>query len=223
MIACSDYQYTHRSGKRSLRLGGKKNILAKYHNSLAYVLAYIISTIKPSPSHLSAGKASAQNHRLRLGFYTATAFSQLINARARVFIVYIRHEIKVEAQPRSFLTLNFVTFCVSSGEVKYYDNSLTLVQGMGVKGSIWLSGCVAYDCLVEHPVVEVTMTVGRDRKTIDRQETLLIRPDEYPFQVDGLLGLKREDKDHRFVNVSIKIGETASQNILSSKYTCRKS
>ena len=107
--------------------------------------------------------------------------------------------------------------------MKYYDNSLTLVQGMGVKGRIWLTGCVAKNCLVEHPVVEVTMTVGQDRKTIDRQKTLLIRPSVHPFKVDGLLGLKREEKDRRFVNVSIKIGETASLNILSSKYTCRKS
>ena len=106
--------------------------------------------------------------------------------------------------------------------MKYYDNSLTLVQGMGVKGSIWLSGCVAKDCLVEQPVVEVTMTVGRDRKTIDRQETLFIRPSVYPFQVDGLLGLKRRETDRRFVTVSIKIGETAGRNILSSKSLAEK-
>ena len=57
VIACTHYQYTHRSGKRSLSTGGKKNIRAKYHNSLPYVLEYIISTINPSPSHLSAGKS----------------------------------------------------------------------------------------------------------------------------------------------------------------------
>ena len=106
--------------------------------------------------------------------------------------------------------------------MKYYDNSLTLVQGSGVKGRIWLTGCVAKNCLVEHPVVEVMMTVGRDRKTVDRNKTLLIRPSVYPFQVDGLLGLKRKEKDRRFVTVSIKIGETASQNILSSKSLAEK-
>ena len=139
-----------------------------------------------------------------------------------MIVVYINHEKNAEAQPRPFLTNNFLIFCVSSGEVKYYDNSLRLVQGMGVKGSIWLSGCVAKDCLVEHPVVEVKMTVGRDRKTIDRQETLFIRPSVYPFQVDGLLGLKRKETDRRFVTVSIKIGETASRNILSSKSLAEK-
>ena len=35
----------------------KKNIRAKYQNSKAYVLEYIISTVNPSPSRLSAGKS----------------------------------------------------------------------------------------------------------------------------------------------------------------------
>ena len=81
---------------------------------------------------------------------------------------------------------------------------------------------MAKNCLVEHPVVEVTMTVGRDRNTVDRKKTLLIRPSVHPFQVDGLLGLKREEKGRKFVNVSIKIGETASQTILSSKSLAEK-
>ena len=53
----SHYRYKHRSGKRSQRTGEKKNIRAKYQNSSAYVLEYIISTINPSPSRLSAGKS----------------------------------------------------------------------------------------------------------------------------------------------------------------------
>ena len=62
---------------------------ANYQNSQAYVLENIISTINPSPSCLSAGKSLGIKTLARLGFYTASAFSQLINARARVFIVRI--------------------------------------------------------------------------------------------------------------------------------------
>ena len=118
MIACTDYRYKHHSGKRSQHTGEKKtseqNI--KTHKLMSWSISYVQN---PSPSRLSAAwKSLGINPRLRLGFYTASAFSQLINSQARVFIVHINSFIILWKFLYTSVYAYIHTICKIKGSVK---------------------------------------------------------------------------------------------------------
>ena len=68
----------------------KKNIRAKGHKSKAYVLEYIISTINPSPSRLSAGKSLGIKPAGCLSFFSADK-----RLGSSIYCIHISEEFRI--------------------------------------------------------------------------------------------------------------------------------
>ena len=69
-----------------------------------------------------------------------------------------------------------------------------------------------------YPVVELRMFVGADLNSTQNEQFFYIRPSADPIPVDGLFSLKWEEEfEDKFFFVSIRIGDTRREIIMSSK------
>ena len=93
----------HCTDKHSLPSYEKEKSDQVYCFSWAYVQKHTISKIHPFPSRLSAKASIGINPRLRLAFYTASAFPLLRNAPARAFNVYVTKGISMTTISRTCL------------------------------------------------------------------------------------------------------------------------
>ena len=94
-----------------------------------------------------------------------------------------------------------------------YDNTLRLVQGNGVQGRIWITGCVSYDCWRDS-YITLTMKVRNRKHT--RVKTIKLNQAPRPLLVNELLKLKRGEKNVS-VEVLIRFHNESDQLLLEGK------